>query len=157
MTTAQKRADRETESRSASERTYFDPAMLDTLPAPPPKDGEHLRWVAVGQPNQSNEHNRRFQGYVPVKYGDYPEFYAHLLKDDAVKPDERVMLRHDLVLMRLPKALADRRREAVERRTAALAEANDPRLRSTVPGLVMTDQSTTGVVTSGSRAVQFGR
>ncbi len=156
MSTATKRNDRETESRASAERDDYYSSTLDALPTPPAKDGEVLRHVAVGKENERTEHKRRIEGWVPVKYGDYPEYYRHILEAETVKPDDAVRYRHDLVLMRLPKAIAERAQDRIRRRTESAMDAADPRRNlNAVPGLVLTDNSRADPPTSSRRAT-FG-
>jgi|JI6StandDraft_1071083.scaffolds.fasta_scaffold336686_2 hypothetical protein len=157
MNAPTKRSDRETDTRAATERTDFtNPSLLDALPTPVPADGTVLRWVAVGKANDSNEHKRRMQGYVPCKYGDFPDFYRHLLESGSVKPDDIVHPHNDLVLMKASAGSVAARRAEVERRTAAQMDAHDPRSRLATPGLIATNASREEIIGTGQRRSAFG-
>lgn len=154
MTT--KRNDRETETHAATERDVFQTDVFDFLPTPPARPGESLRWAAVGEANASNEHNRRIQGYAPCKYGEYPDFYRSLLADGAVKTDDVIRARHDLVLMRNTVRWTDDRNARVAERTMAQMQANDPRALKGAPGVTVIDRSKQEVFSTAPRRAAFG-
>lgn len=154
---------RETEDREWEilKNQEFIPASDLNYFTPPPRDEEHLGWVARGDRNATRERRRAAEGYRPVRYGDYPEFRAfkNLLAAGSVKPDEPVTFGDDLILMRIPQPLIDRKR-------AYYAKQADDQMRGAYGiqevarerGITLVDQtrSERSLERHGGREVDFG-
>ena len=150
MTTAP-RLDREMSTRDTEDREwdelsfseFRDPNNLDYM-TPPPKSGEHLRWVATGPKNVGKERSRASVGFRPVRFQDYPEFrpYKMLLASGSVQPDDAVSNGHDLTLMRIPARYAEARDAFMANKSRDLVQGvHSQHLARAEHGVLMVEES----------------
>ena len=117
------RSTRDNESRAPLQ--WRPPGMLDV---PEPPEGMKWRWVrheVRGNADNSNVYKRTRQGYEPVK----PDQLGNFDTDSMVGgPHDGVVRSGDLILMQVPKEIAESRNDYFKDRTARLQQAVDAEL-----------------------------
>jgi hypothetical protein len=89
---------RNTETRAATARPKrWQPASK--LDAPPPKDGQHFRWIresTLGRDDPANLAGRLREGYEIVHAKEYPEFSGPVATDGTFRNGGLVLCRTDV-------------------------------------------------------------
>ena len=128
----------ETRAATARPRRWTPASQLD---APPPKPGQHLRWIrnaTLGADDQANMAAREREGYTPVLASDYPDWRGPKAADGTFSQG-------GLTLCKIDAEIAEDRTRYYEEATAGqLASVNNTMMReqdARMPTLTNTSRS----------------
>lgn len=116
---AEKRTQRDLETREQEKRYVYTPAS--TLPDPTPEPGFTYRWIAtaiLGQANPTNVSQKLREGWEPVKAVDHPELMLQGDKNGNVEIG-------GLMLCKAPTEMVLARKEYYENQARAQMESVD--------------------------------
>ncbi len=116
---ADNRTPRNLETRQAETRARWRPASV--LPNPDPREGVVHRWIAtsvMGEAQTTNVQRKLYEGWQPVKAGDYPELFLQGNKDGNVEIG-------GLMLCSMPAEMAKQRDEYYAEQAQNQAKAVD--------------------------------